>query len=74
MYPGTTTEVKIKIGVVQMGTVSGLVFDLTGAPVPGAEIMIWDVKSGQTVEKRTSDAAGKFGCRLPPGTYDLYAF
>lgn len=51
------------------GTVTG---DGSGAPVPGAWVALLDPADHSIVAGTTTDAAGRFGLRVAPGTYGVY--
>ena len=53
------------------GTITGTVYDITGAVIPGASVSVPELSS-QSVRATTSDSAGYFTfASLPPGTYTL---
>jgi NADH dehydrogenase/NADH:ubiquinone oxidoreductase subunit G len=74
VYAGLSTEVKVKLPAPPTGAISGIVLDLDGRPVPAAEIVAVNAKTGETTTKTYSSRDGKFGFRLPAGAYEIYAF
>ena len=53
------------------GSISGVVSDATGSPVPGAKITVTETNTGTKIDT-TSDAAGHYNAPfLLPGTYDV---
>jgi iron complex outermembrane receptor protein len=55
------------------GTVSGIVTDSTGVPIPGA-IVTATGRTGRTSRSATTGADGSYSLSLPPGAYSVSAF
>lgn len=50
----------------QTGTVKGTVKDANGNPLAGASVTVQGIKAGTT-----TDAAGNYSLKLPPGKYSV---
>jgi hypothetical protein len=53
------------------GSISGVVADATGSPIPGVKVTVTEINTGTKIDT-TSDAAGHYNAPfLLPGTYDI---
>ncbi|MBI3684455.1 MAG: TonB-dependent receptor [Acidobacteria bacterium] len=53
------------------GSLTGTVYDVAGALVPGAQVKVRNTGTSQEFAAQTNDAGGYTFSNLPPGTYDL---